>query len=151
MNRRLHILLADDDEVFRLLTERALSATPADGCVDEVPVITCVSDGSDALAYLRGEAPYEDREAHPLPDLVLLDQRMNRVDGSEALAEIKRDPALAALPVCILSTSDEERLRALCYATGASFFIRKALDYEELKRKLQLMLAFFRDVVELRG
>lgn len=146
MIRKLRILLADDDEVFTMLVRRALSSLSDRVDVD---ALLAVSDGSYALDYLHGEPPYDDRGTYPMPDLVLLDQRMNRMDGTETLAAIKCDPALAGLPVCILSTSDETRLKATCYSRGASFFVRKSLDYHEMKEKLQLLARFFHEVLEV--
>ena len=146
MDDKLHILLADDDEVFVLLVRRALADSPE---IARLHTLECVGDGAEALAYLRGEPPYDVRERHPFPGLVLLDQRMNGMDGVEALEEIKRDPRLAGLPVCLLTTSDEDKLKASCYSHGASFFVRKPLDYGQLKAKLQLLVRFFHEVLEV--
>lgn len=146
--RPVHVLLADDDEIFTMLVQRAFGKHEDP---DRGPVLHCVDDGSRAMAWLRGEAPYDDRDACPRPDLVLLDQRMCRMDGVETLEAIKRDPELSSLPVGILSTSSEEELRSTCYARGASFFLRKSLDYAEMKHKLELLVRFCSEVLEVAG
>ena len=89
-------------------------------------------DGFDGAAYLAGIPPYDDRSTNPLPDLVILDLFMPNVDGFAVLKWIGKQPALADLPVVVLTSSgnpaDETRARWL----GASVVFRKPGDLDEL-------------------
>ncbi len=146
MNRLLRILLADDDEAFTLLVERAVQDQPDVASLCE---LHCVSDGTEAVDYVLGRGNYADRIQFPVPDFVLLDQRMRQMDGCEALIEIRKNKSSQALPVCIYSTSTQQKLYDLCYANGATFCIAKPLEYETLGNKLRLIVEFATSVLEL--
>lgn len=143
MTEPLNILLADDDESFALLIE-TITAEPA---LAERCTVHRVCDGTEAVDYVLGDGVYADRAHYPFPDLIVLDQRMKRMDGSEALEQIKRDDRGRRVPVCILSTSRHERLHETCYRNAATFCVEKPLDYGELKAKIGLMVEFFTTVV----
>jgi CheY-like chemotaxis protein len=146
MPRKLVLLLADDDPTFQLLVQERLKRLPE---VLERCTLLCVSDGVEAVQYMAGHDPYSDRLRFPLPDLVLLDERMIRMDGSEALQEIKKHESAALVPVCMFSTTAQPQWQRLCYQRGAAFCIKKPLDYETLGRKLNLIVDFFSQVLEL--
>jgi CheY-like chemotaxis protein len=144
--RRLTLLLADDDESFQLLVRDCLEGSDD---LREVCSLICVNDGAAAADYALGLGAYADRDRHPLPDLVLLDERMIRTDGSEALRAIKAEERGRQLPVCLMSTSAPEKWRRLCYGLGATFCIRKPMQFEALRRTLRLLVEFFTQVMEL--
>ena len=105
MNKRLRhttTLLAEDDPDDRLLTEQALKESSFFGA------IKTVSNGEDLINYLKHQGDYADTPQWSLPDLILLDLNMPRKDGREALAEIKKDPALKHIPIVVLTTSCSE-------------------------------------------
>jgi len=89
-------------------------------------------DGLDGITYLAGLPPYDDRRAHPAPDLILLDLIMPEVDGFEVLTWIMDRPDLPTVPVVVLTASvnphDERRALAL----GATAVYRKPNDLHEL-------------------
>ena len=104
------------------------------------------SDGVEAMAFLRREAKHRDA---PLPDLVLLDLNLPRMDGLEVLAQIKGDPFLRVIPTVILTTSDSStdisnsyQMRANCYLTKPVHFdafaslVRSINDFWLTKAKL---------------
>lgn len=118
------ILLVDDNFDHRFLTKRALRPLEAEGKV----AVHVAEDGAVALARLReGLAP----------DLVLLDIKMPQVDGFEVLAEIRRQPSTAGLPVVMLTSSenrsDIERARSL----GADDYMTKPLDAREFQENVR--------------
>lgn len=88
-------------------------------------------DGQEALDYLFGNGEYADRQAHPLPDLVLLDLKMPGIDGHEVLRRIKEEPLLRRVPVVVLTSSREEADRAKVYDNGANSFLVKPVSFED--------------------
>lgn len=94
--------------------------------------VEAVHDGFDGVSYLAGVEPFEDRDKHPLPDLVILDLFMPDVDGFAVLKWIRKQPELATMPVVVLTSSgnpnDESRARWL----GASAVFRKPEDLGNL-------------------
>ncbi len=91
-----------------------------------------VSDGEEAVRYLRGEAPYDDRAASPAPMLVLMDVKLPKRNGLEVLEWMRAEPALASLPVVVLSSSTEPSDIARAYALGANAYVAKRSDLREL-------------------
>jgi len=105
--------------------------------------IESVASGSEALAYLKGETPFTDRSKHPLPDLVLLDTKMRAVNGFDVLRWIRRQPALAALCVIMLTAADEIRDVNLAHRLGATSSLAKPQHYRdaaELSRSVDSFL-----------
>lgn len=117
------ILLVDDQEPDVVLIKRALKKSGLDYPVLSVP------GGLEALAYLNGDPPYQDRTRYPLPLLVLLDVRMPLMDGFEVLRWIRHNPVLAALPVIMLTGSDEHGQEKKAHELGATSFFVKSVDF----------------------
>ena len=108
--------------------------------------LSVVSDGEEALAYLRKEGKYADA---PRPDLVLLDLNLPRIDGREVLAVIKEDEDLRRIPVVVLTTSqaDEDILRS--YSLHANAYVTKPVDFERFIAVVRQIDQFFVSVVKL--
>jgi CheY-like chemotaxis protein len=118
------ILYADDDENDVRLMAIALQKR---GLAAEMQA---VSDGADALDYLRRSGAFADRPPGD-PKVVVLDLKMRMVDGFEALAQIRADPALAHIPVIILSSSALSKDVARCYELGANSYLTKPYSVGE--------------------
>jgi len=88
-----------------------------------------VDDGQAALDYLYGQGQYADRRIYPMPDLMLLDLRLPKVDGLQVLKEVKENADLRSLPVVILTTSDAERDLATAYDSHANSFLTKPINF----------------------
>jgi len=88
--------------------------------------ITVVTDGREALSYLRKKGKYADAIR---PDLILLDLNLPKLDGYSVLKEIKQDEELKAIPVVILTTSEDEKDVQIAYELQASAFITKPVDF----------------------
>lgn len=132
------VLIVDDDENDLLLVLRAFERS---GVRNSVHV---AKGGASAMAYLSGEGPFHDRKAHPTPALILLDINMPGVDGFEVLKWIRRQPALAHVPVVMLTASDEIATANRAYQLGATSFLVKPLDFwnaAELMESLNRMIA----------
>lgn len=106
--------------------------------------IQAVTSGMDAVAYLQGTHPYDDREKYPLPALVLLDIKMPGMDGFEVLQWIRRQGQFFELCVVMLTNSDHISDANQAYHLGANSFLVKPLDFQnaaELARSLDTVLA----------
>jgi CheY-like chemotaxis protein len=144
--RPVTILMADDDEDDRVLTANALKASRL------VNDIRFVVDGEDLMHYLRGIGVYaKGGVAAPKPGIILLDLNMPKMDGREALAEIKADPELRRIPVVILTTSKDEEDVFRTYDLGVNSFVTKPVTFEELAAALQALACYWFELVELPG
>jgi two-component system, response regulator len=119
------ILLVEDNPSDVGLTRRALAKSHI---ANQVVV---AEDGQDALDYLFGAGAYAGRDVSELPALVLLDLKLPRVDGLEALRQIRANERTSRLPVVILTTSREEQDVAQSYDLGANSYIRKPVDFTQ--------------------
>lgn len=113
------ILVADDDEDNRILTEEALSRSRL------ANDLRFVMDGEELMDYLKHRKQYEAEDSAPRPGLILLDMNMPRKDGREALEEIKADPEPRGIPVVVLTSSRAEEDIFRIYDLGVSSFITK--------------------------
>jgi len=96
-----------------------------------------VEDGEAALDFLYGRGVYTDRITYPLPNLMLLDLRLPKIDGLEVLKVVKTDEALRPLPVVILTTSDAERDMAMAYEYHANSYVTKPVNFEDFSKLLR--------------
>lgn len=101
--------------------------------IDFPAQIIPVPDGEKAQAYLDGLGAFEDRHQYPRPDLVLMDLKMPRVSGFEVTRWIRAHPALDALPIVILTSSEHPEDRAAALAAGANGFCIKPVGLDELE------------------
>ena len=140
------ILIADDDEEDRVLTQEALSGARLTND------LRFVVDGEDLMDYLRHEGRYaSDASAAPVPGIILLDLNMPKLDGREALAEIKADPNLRQIPVVVLTTSSAEADVLRSYELGVNSFITKPVTFAGLVEVMQGFSRYWFEIVELPG
>jgi CheY-like chemotaxis protein len=122
----LVILHVEDDPNDVFFVRRAFAkASP------EVTLFNAV-DGEEARAFLEGRAPFEARAGHPPPALVLMDLKLPRMNGHEVLEWMRAQPALATVPVVILSSSSEKTDMERAYGLGANAYLTKQGDLNEL-------------------
>jgi CheY-like chemotaxis protein len=93
-----------------------------------------VEDGQAALDYLNRQGEYNNAEKFPMPNLVLLDLRLPKVDGLEVLKNIKSNPKLSAIPVVILTTSAAETDMVKAYEHHANSFLVKPVDFTQFSK-----------------
>lgn len=124
MAESVRILLVEDNEMDVELTLGAFR----EGRLSNA--ITVARDGQEALDYVFAQGQYADRRAHPLPNLILLDLKMPKIDGYEVLRRIKSAPEVKRIPVVILTSSKEEGDRALGYDNGANSYLVKPVSFD---------------------
>jgi two-component system response regulator len=117
------ILLVEDNPKDEALTLRALKKS---NIVNRVVV---TRDGVEALDYLF--LPDADSNLNPLPQLVLLDLKLPKLDGHDVLRRIRAEPRTRLLPVVILTTSVEDRDRLEGYRLGANSYVRKPVNFTQ--------------------
>lgn len=137
---RVEILLVEDNPGDVRLTQEALK----DGKIANH--LNVVSDGEEAMAFLRRESPYE---SSPKPDLILLDLNLPRKDGREVLAEVKRDEALKRIPVVVLTTSEAEEDILRTYDLHANCYVTKPVDLDQFIKIVHTIEAFWFNIVQL--
>ena len=138
------ILICDDDEDDRMLTQRALE----DAHITNN--LRFVVDGEQLLDYLyqRGEYSGETGKA-PRPGLILLDLNMPKMDGREALKVIKGDKTLHDIPVVVLSTSGFDQDIVRSYQLGVNSFISKPVTFSGLVDAMNVLGRYWLEIVEL--
>ena len=119
------ILLVEDNPDDEALTLRALEKN---NIMNQVMI---VRDGAEALDFLFARGEYEGRDASVMPQVVLLDLKLPKIDGLEVLRRLRADDRTRLLPVVILTSSDEERDIVKGYSLGANSYIRKPVDFSQ--------------------
>ncbi|MEA2125395.1 MAG: hypothetical protein QOI80_2177 [Solirubrobacteraceae bacterium] len=142
-SRAITILLADDDEDDRLMTRDALRDARLHND------LRTVIDGVELLQYLRREGKFADPQESPRPGMILLDLNMPRMDGREALGEIKQDPELRSIPVVILTTSKAEEDVIRSYDLGVNSFITKPVTFLGLVEVMKVFSRYWMEIVDL--
>ncbi|MEE8121433.1 MAG: response regulator [Anaerolineales bacterium] len=117
------ILLVEDNPDDEALTLRALKKN---NILNNVVV---ARDGVEALDYLFGQGKHTDRDMNVMPEVILLDLKLPKIDGLEVLRRLRADERTKLLPVVILTSSDEERDIVASYDLGGNSYIRKPVDF----------------------
>jgi two-component system response regulator len=136
------LLVVDDNPDHLELTVMALAE-----CCDPQEIVTA-TDGVQALDYLFGRGVHAGRDTSVQPGLIILDMKLVRLHGLDVLKAVRRDPRTANLAVVMHSSSTEKGDIAACYANGANSYVRKATDYDELRRKMRQVYEFWMTVNE---
>ncbi|QEF96240.1 Response regulator rcp1 [Stieleria maiorica] len=137
--RLIDILLIDDDPGDILLTKKALTGSKL------YNTLNVAADGVEALEYLRSA---EESERKQLPDLILLDLNMPRMDGREFLREVKQVPAWKRIPVVVLTTSDAEKDILKSYDLHASCYITKPIGLDQFQEVVNSIKGFWLAIVK---
>jgi len=130
MNEKI-ILLVEDNPDDETLTLRALKKN---NILNEVVV---AHDGVEALDYLFARGSYAGRDTSIMPEVILLDLKMPKVDGLEVLRQVREDARTRLLPIVVLTSSKEERDMIESYSLGANSYIRKPVDFIQFGNAVQ--------------
>ncbi len=145
MDNAFRILVAEDDENDVLLLRRAFTMASI-----EAPVFIA-RDGQEVVDYLRGNPPFNNPEKFPLPNLLLLDLRMPRLDGFQVLEWLQRERELSHIVVVVFSSSAEAQDLQRACRLGANFYVVKPHDIRELEHVLERVRDYWREVALSRS
>lgn len=129
MSNLLNVLLIEDDTIEVMKLNRTISS------LDLKHNIIEARDGEQALTILRGTST--------LPDIILLDLNMPKINGIEFLKIVKNDPHLKYIPTIVLTTSNNERDLLECYKIGIAGYVLKPLKYDDYIAKVEKVLAYW--------
>lgn len=138
--RPAKVLLVEDNEDDVELTLEALKDSKIRVEID------VVQDGLSAMAFLRREGKYSEKNR---PDLILLDLNLPLMDGREVLKEIREDPDLTAIPVVVLTTSEDEGDILKAYKLHANCYISKPVDFTHFTEIIRQIEDFWLQLVKL--
>jgi CheY-like chemotaxis protein len=94
--------------------------------------VQTVCDGEEAVAYLQGNEQFSDRAEHPLPDLILLDLKMPRLNGFDVLHWLRQEAHFRRVPVVVLTSSNRDADVKRAYELGANSYLIKPVGLEAL-------------------
>ncbi|HLX67988.1 MAG TPA: response regulator [Verrucomicrobiae bacterium] len=126
------ILLVEDDENDAELVQLAFQKNSISNPVQRA------KDGLEAVAYLNGEGAYADRQAHPFPEVLIVDLKMPRMSGLELLAWIREHPEYRVIPTIIMTASRLDADIEKAYALGANTYMVKPATLDELAKMVKL-------------
>ena len=136
MNGQPIMLLVEDDDGNAYLAHRLLRRC---GVTDE---IIRAKDGQEALDFIRSEGHSAETVSHPVPRLILLDINMPRLGGVEVLRQLKSSEQHKAIPIVMLTSTDDPREVERCYQLGCNAYITKPVDLDEFLKVIEGLVAF---------
>jgi CheY-like chemotaxis protein len=137
MSDQAVFLLVEDSENDAILIRRAFQKG---NIINPLQVVT---NGDQAIAYLKGEGAFANRAEYPLPELVLLDLKLPGIDGFQVLRWIRQQSELKALRVVVLTSSDRIQDVNLAYQLGANSFLVKPVDFERFVEISQALKGYW--------
>ena len=129
MSKTLKVLLIEDDTIEVMKLNRAMTSLNLKHQIIEA------NNGEDALHILQ--------KKEILPDIILLDLNMPKVNGIEFLSILKSDDTLKYIPTIILTTSNNQKDLLECYNAGIAGYVLKPLKYEDYVSKIEKLLAYW--------
>ncbi len=136
----IEILLVEDSSADAELTLHALRVNV------QVNHIHVVRDGEEALNFLFCREPYRERAGQLLPQLILLDLKLPKVDGLSVLRAVKEDRRTRAMPVIVLTSSKESSDVAASYDLGANSYIQKPVDFDQFREAVSTLALYWLSV-----
>jgi two-component system, chemotaxis family, response regulator Rcp1 len=137
--KQIEVLIVQSNPADTLLTVEAFHAAG-------LTTINCVTDGEDALSYMRGVGKYANI---PIPDLIFLDLSQPRVAGLEVLKVIKSTPELRHIPIVVAAGSDDPKFVRAVYELNGNCFIRKPGELHQFVQFIESCYEFWGRVVTL--
>jgi len=132
----INILLVEDRPADAELTRRALWRN------SQVSHVHVVRDGGAALNFLFRREPYLERNGQPLPQIILLDLKLPKMDGLSVLRALKEDPRTRCMPVTVLTSSREESDLATRYDLVVNSYIQKPVDFDQFRETVDTLALY---------
>lgn len=129
----IEILLVDDSPADVELTLHALRDNALIGRIH------IARDGEQALNFLFCREAFLERDGQPLPQLILLDLKLPKVDGLSVLRELKQDRRTRSMPVVVLTSSREDKDLIASYDLGVNSYIQKPVDFDRFRETLHTL------------
>jgi two-component system, response regulator len=131
------ILLVEDNPDDVVLTKMALQKSRI------VNKLVVAQDGEEALDYLFDRGKSNEQNSSQLPEVVLLDLKLPRIDGLEVLRQVRANPATCMLPVVVLTSSSEDQDIIKSYKLGCNSFITKPVDFDQFVKAVQQLQMYW--------
>jgi len=137
-NQKFTVLLVEDDLNDIFIVKRAFKMA-------DIPTpLQVVTDGQEAIAYLRGDGKYAERDAFPLPKLMVMDIRMPRRNGFEVLEWVKQgERLLRRIPIVIVSSSDNPGDINRAYELGANAYMVKPMNFRAVEHLFETITHYW--------
>ncbi|MFC1666483.1 response regulator [Candidatus Omnitrophota bacterium] len=139
----MNILLVEDSEDDILITKRAFKHLKIKS------KLYIVRDGQEALDFVYHKGSYEDKQQYPIPDLILLDIKMPKVDGFQVLETLKKDLEYMTIPVIMLTSSKNQEDIVRSYRNHAASYIQKPVSYEEFVDVIKVFSFYWHNINKL--
>jgi two-component system response regulator len=143
MALRKIVLFVEDNKQDEVLTVRALKK------YDEGIQISVCRDGLEALDWLFMRGQYEGRDRDLIPQVVLLDLKLPKLNGHDVLKALRNDPRTKSLPVVILTTSKEEKDLNESYDNGANSYVQKPVSYDDFSEAVKSLGSYWLKLNEI--
>jgi chemotaxis family two-component system response regulator Rcp1 len=140
MSKPLQVLLVEDNPGDADLTRESLESSPF------AVELTVAINGAQAIEFVHRQGKFT---SAPRPDLILLDMNLPGFDGRVVLADIKRDPELKRIPVCMLTSSKSEKDVGDSYDLGANCYVVKPLGFKTFQEIVLTVQSFWFTTVKL--
>ncbi|MGA2094933.1 MAG: response regulator [Candidatus Acidiferrum sp.] len=131
------ILLVEDNPDDEALMVRALKNN---NILNQIAV---ARDGVEAIEYLFAEGAYAGRDTSVVPEVILLDLKLPKLDGLGVLRRLRADPRTKLLPVVLLTSSNEEEDRLNGYGLGANSYVRKPVDFDQFREAIRQLSLYW--------
>ncbi len=131
------ILIVEDSQDDKDLILRAFKKSNVQAKV------VVLQDGAEALDYMYCAGAYQDKAQFDVPDLILLDLKLPKIDGKEVLEAIRKNSVFKLIPVIVLSSSGERNDLNDCYALGANSYIKKPIDFKRFLDIIEVTIHYW--------
>lgn len=141
----LNVLIAEDESSDLWLLTQAIETA-------DLPIrLQVFRDGDEVIKYLQGNGEFNDGTQHPLPDLLILDLKMPRMNGLEVVRWVRRSTEYCYVPIVMLSGSVVHEDIDQAYGEGANAFFTKPNGFEELREMIKYIAGFWLRAQRSRG